>query len=83
MVCISGPRRGRYLTVAMFRGRISTKEVDEPMLNVKFENNSYFVEWILKNIKSAACDIPPKGLKMAVKFIDNSTAVQEMFKRNV
>merc|ERR1712006_17277 len=33
------------------------------------------------NIKSAVCDIPPKGLKMAVTFLGNSTAVQEMFKR--
>jgi len=27
------------------------------------------------------CDIPPKGLKMAVAFAGNSTAIQEMFKR--
>ena len=73
---------GRYLTAAaMFRGRMSTKEVDEQMLNVKSKNNSYFVEWIPNNIKSAVCDIPPKGLKMAVTFIGNSTAIQEMFKR--
>ena len=51
------------------------------MLNVKAKNNSYFVEWIPNNIKSAVCDIPPKGLKMSVTFIGNSTAIQEMFKR--
>ena len=74
MMCASDPRHGRYLTAAaMFRGRMSTKEVDEQMLN--------FVEWIPNNIKSAVCDIPPKGLKMAVTFIGNSTAIQEMFKR--
>merc|ERR1711898_8245 len=27
------------------------------------------------------CDIPPKGLKMAVCFVGNTTAIQEMFKR--
>ncbi len=27
-------------------GRMSLKEVDEQMLNVKLKNNSYFVEWI-------------------------------------
>ena len=81
-MCASDPRHGRYLTAAaMFRGRMSTKEVDEQMLNVKSKNNSYFVEWIPNNIKSAVCDIPPKGLKMAVTFIGNSTAIQEMFKR--
>ena len=45
------------------------------------KNSSYFVEWIPNNIKSAVCDIPPKGLKMAVAFLGNSTAIQEMFKR--
>ncbi|CAJ1370119.1 unnamed protein product [Effrenium voratum] len=41
----------------------------------------YFVEWIPNNIKASVCDIPPKGLKMAVSFAGNSTAIQEMFKR--
>merc|ERR1712032_496531 len=82
MMCASDPRHGRYLTAAaVFRGRMSTKEVDEQMLNVQNKNSSYFVEWIPNNIKSAVCDIPPKGLKMAVAFLGNSTAIQEMFKR--
>merc|ERR1719474_2431744 len=34
-----------------------------------------------KNMKASVCDIPPKGLKMAVAFAGNSTAIQEMFKR--
>ena len=45
------------------------------------KNSSYFVEWIPNNIKCSICDIPPKGLKMAVAFAGNSTAIQEMFKR--
>merc|ERR1712146_508102 len=60
---------------------MSTKEVDEQMLNVVNKNSSYFVEWIPNNVKASACDIPPKGLKMAATFIGNSTAVQEMWKR--
>merc|ERR1712167_129618 len=82
MMCAADPRHGRYLTAAcMFRGRMSSKEVDEQMLNVQNKNSSYFVEWIPNNIKSSVCDIPPKGLKMAVGFLGNSTAIQEMFKR--
>merc|ERR1711906_108279 len=82
MMAAADPRHGRYLTAcAMFRGRMSTKEVDEQMLNVQNKNSSYFVEWIPNNIKSSVCDIPPKGLKMAVGFLGNSTAIQEMFKR--
>eukprot|EP00434_Breviolum_minutum_P039595 symbB.v1.2.035164.t1/scaffold4676.1/size42122/3 len=82
MMCAADPRHGRYLTAAaLFRGRMSTKEVDEQILNVQNKNSSYFVEWIPNNIKASVCDIPPKGLKMAVAFAGNSTAIQEMFKR--
>jgi len=82
MMCAADPRHGRYLTAsALFRGRMSTKEVDEQMLNVQNKNSSYFVEWIPNNVKSSVCDIPPRGLKMAATFIGNSTAIQEMFKR--
>merc|ERR1712205_115618 len=34
-----------------------------------------------KNMKCGVCDIPPKGLKMAVCFVGNTTAIQEMFRR--
>merc|ERR1740138_1412618 len=67
MMAAADPRHGRYLTAAaLFRGRMSTKEVDEQMLNVQNKNSSYFVEWIPNNLKCAICDIPPKGLKMSV-----------------
>ncbi|KAH7851104.1 hypothetical protein Vadar_007358 [Vaccinium darrowii] len=59
---------------------MSTKEVDEQMLNVQNKNPSYFVEWIPNNVKSTVCDIPPVGLKMASTFIGNSTSIQEMFR---
>jgi tubulin beta len=76
------PRHGRYLTVAaIFRGRLSMKEIDQQMLNVQSKNSSYFVEWIPSNVKVAVCDIPPKGLKMSATFIGNSTAIQELFRR--
>ncbi|XP_022912674.1 tubulin beta-1 chain-like [Onthophagus taurus] len=82
IMCACDPRRGRYLTVAcVFRGRMSTKEVDEQMMNIQDKNSTYFVEWIPNNIKSAICDIPPRGLKLCGTFIGNTTAVQELFKR--
>ncbi|XP_009883551.1 PREDICTED: LOW QUALITY PROTEIN: tubulin beta-2 chain-like [Charadrius vociferus] len=73
----------RKLAVNMVpsRGRMSMKEVDEQMLNVQNKNSSYFVEWIPNNVKTAVCDIPPRGLKMSATFIGNSTAIQELFKR--
>jgi hypothetical protein len=76
------PRHGRYLTVAaIFRGRMSMREVDDQMMSVQNKNSSYFVEWIPNNVKTAVCDIPPRGLKMSATFIGNSTAIQELFKR--
>nr|XP_036278408.1 tubulin beta-3 chain [Pipistrellus kuhlii] len=82
MMAACDPRHGRYLTVAaIFRGRMSMKEVDEQMLAIQSKNSSYFVEWIPNNVKVAVCDIPPRGLKMSSTFIGNSTAIQELFKR--
>uniref|UniRef100_A0A915A9L1 Tubulin beta chain n=1 Tax=Parascaris univalens TaxID=6257 RepID=A0A915A9L1_PARUN len=82
MMAACDPRHGRYLTVAvMFRGRMSMREVDNQMLNVQNKNSSYFVEWIPNNVKTAVCDIPPRGLKMSATFMGNTTAIQELFRR--
>jgi len=82
MMAACDPRHGRYLTVAaMFRGQMSMKEVDEQMLQIQNKNAPYFVEWIPHNVKTAVCDIPPRGMKMAATFVGNSTAIQGIFKR--
>jgi len=82
MMAACDPRHGRYLTAAAnFRGKISTKEVEDQMMSVKNKNSSYFVEWIPNNIKSSVCDIPPKNLKMSATFLGNSTSIQELFRR--
>ena len=82
MMTACDPRHGRYLTAAaIFRGRVSMNEVDTQMTQIQNKNSSNFVEWIPNNIKTAVCDIPPKGLKMSATFIGNNTAVQELFKR--
>lgn len=81
MMAACDPQRGRYLTVAVvFRGRMSMKDVDEQIFKVQSKNSSYFVEWIPSNVKTAVCDISPRGMKMAATFIGNSTAIQELFK---
>jgi len=82
MMCACDPRHGRYLTCAMmFRGAMSSKEVDDQMLQMVNKNSSYFVEWIPNNLKASICDVPPKGLDMSAVFIGNSTAIQEAWKR--
>lgn len=66
---------------AVFRGKVSMKDVEEQMQNVQNKNSAYFVEWIPNNVLTAQCDIAPQGLKMAVTFLGNSTAIQELFRR--
>jgi len=82
MMAASDPRKGRYLTAAaMFRGKVSMKDVDDQMQAVQTKNSNYFVEWIPHNMKSSVCDVPPKGMQMSATFIGNSTCIQELFKR--
>ncbi|KAF2359791.1 Tubulin/FtsZ GTPase domain [Trinorchestia longiramus] len=82
MMAACDPQKGRYLTAAVvFRGRMSMKEVDEQLLKVQNKNSAYFVEWIPNNVKTAVCDISPRGMKKAATFIGNSTAIQELFNR--
>ncbi|KAG8533321.1 uncharacterized protein KY384_002104 [Bacidia gigantensis] len=82
MMAASDFRNGRYLTcAAIFRGKVSMKEVEDQMRNVQNKNTSYFVEWIPNNVQTALCSIPPRGLKMSSTFIGNSTSIQELFKR--
>lgn len=76
------PRHGKYLTAAaILRGRMSTKEVEDQAALIQNKNSANFVEWIPNNIKTAICDIAPKGLKIAGTLIGNNTAMQEIFKR--
>ena len=76
------PRQGRYLTAAaMFRGQLAMREVEETISEMQNAHSSSFVEWIPNNMKTAVCDVPPKGQKTSATFLYNSTAIQEAFKR--
>lgn len=82
MMADCDPRNGRYLTAAAyFRGKVSTKEVEDEMRKIQDKNSSQFVEWIPNNAKTSVCDVPPPGQKVAATFIGNSTTIQDLFKR--
>lgn len=51
------------------------------MLLIQNKNSPYFVEWIPNNIKTAICDIAPRGLNMCATSLSNTTAIQEPFKK--
>jgi len=76
------PKNGRFLTAsAMFRGKVTSKEVDDQMSKIQNKNSDNFVEWIPNNIKSSICDVASVGEEMSATFIGNSTAIQDVFKR--
>ncbi|XP_033069166.1 tubulin beta-8 chain-like [Trachypithecus francoisi] len=82
MMATCDPRHGCYLTAtAIFRGHMPMREVDEQMFNIQNKNSSYAGVVLPHNVKTAVCDIPPRGLKMSATFIGNNTAIQELFKR--
>ena len=45
------------------------REIDEQMLRIQNRNSQYFIEWIPNNVKTAVCDIPPKGCRMSCTFL--------------
>jgi tubulin beta len=54
MMTACDPYHGRYLTVAaIFRGKLSTKEIEQCLLSYQLRNSSSFVEWIPNNAKTA------------------------------
>lgn len=82
MMAACDPRQGRYLTAAAyFRGKVSTKEVEDQMHSMQTKNSPYFVDWIPNNIKTSVCDIPQLDAGTSSTFIGNTTAIQDLFKR--
>lgn len=82
MMAVCNPCHGHYLTAAaIFKGPMPMREVDEQMFHLKNKNSRDFVDWLADNVKTAVCDVPPRGLDMSATFIGNNTAVQELFKR--
>ena len=66
MMAACDPRHGHSFTAATkYLGRMPMEEVEEPMLNFQNMNSSHFVEWIPSTVKTAVCDNPSRGLKVA------------------
>ncbi|KAI1174503.1 beta tubulin [Nemania sp. FL0916] len=85
MMAAADFRNGRFLTCsAMFRGRVSMKEVEDQIATLQSRNASYFVDWIPNNIQTAMCSEPPApalGHEISGTFVGNSTALQEILRR--
>ncbi|KAJ1991547.1 Tubulin beta chain (Beta tubulin) [Dimargaris cristalligena] len=82
MMAAADPSTGRYLTVAcLFRGKVSMRDVEQQLHNIRDRSSSQFVEWIPNNMQTVYCNIPPAGMELASTFIGNNTAIQSLFRR--
>ena len=82
MMVACDPRKGKYLTAScIFRGPVTSNDIDQQMLQMQTKDSDYFVPWIPNNIKSSICNVSAKGETISGTFIANSTAIQDVFKR--
>jgi len=76
------PDDGKYLASSfMFRGPISSQEIETSMQELNQKNGDHFVEWIPNNIKSSIITISPKTSKVSCTFVANTTALKGIFQR--
>ncbi|KIM29971.1 hypothetical protein M408DRAFT_15648 [Serendipita vermifera MAFF 305830] len=76
------PRMGRYLTAAtIFRGKLSSQEIEIAVQQLQNKNSNAFVDWIPDNVSITLCAVPPVGQTQAGICLSNTTAIQEVFKR--
>merc|ERR1712167_267073 len=74
MMCASDPRHGRYLTAsAMFRGRMSTKEVDEQIPN-NIKSSSAISHQRVSRWPSPSSETPPPSRRCSSVSVSNSPA---------
>jgi len=76
------PDDGKYMTASLiFRGEMSTKEVDENIEKRQSANSNDFVEWTPNNIKTSVVKVPTKDATMSCTFVANTTALKGIFQR--
>jgi len=87
------PDDGKYMTAALvYRGKMSTQEVDEVVDKRQKDNGDDFVEWIPNNMKSSVVEVaakirdekssePAKDGGNSCTFVSNTTALKGIFQR--
>merc|ERR1739848_873226 len=73
---------GKYLALSLvYRGGMTTQEVDKEVEALQSKNADDFVEWIPNNIKSGIVEVAPKTSEASATFIANTTALKGIFQR--
>merc|ERR1739848_563257 len=76
------PDDGKYLALSLvYRGGMTTQEVDKEVEALQSKNADDFVEWIPNNIKSGIVEVAPKTSEASATFIANTTALKGIFQR--
>jgi len=76
------PEDGKYMTASLlFRGDMSTQEVDENIEKRQSANADDFVEWIPNNMKTSVVKVPPKDCDQSCTFVANTTGLKGIFQR--
>lgn len=71
---------GQMLTAScLYRGDISSLEVDKSIAALKNKNSRSFVEWIPDNTMSSVCKVPTVNNPISGTFLTNSTAIAGSF----
>jgi len=76
------PDDGKYLASSfVFRGAMTTQEVDQNIEKLQTQQGDDFVEWIPNNVKTSVVVTPPRDTKMSATFVANTTALKGIFQR--
>merc|ERR1712173_156764 len=71
------PDDGKYMTASLiYRGKMSTQEVDDIIQKRQKDNSDDFVEWIPNNMKTSIVTVPPSDFESACTFVANTTALK-------
>jgi len=76
------PDDGKYLASSfVYRGPMTTQEVDENIEKLQNKSTDDFVEWIPNNVKTSIVVTPPKSSSMSATYVANTTALKGIFQR--
>jgi len=73
---------GKSIACTMiFRGELSSSEIDTAVAELQVKHDSQFVEWIPNNVKTSVVDIGPTTSAVSATFVCNSTSLKGIFQR--
>jgi len=76
------PDDGKYMTASLiFRGPMTTQEVDDICEKRNTNNSDDFVEWIPNNQKTSIVERAPTDYESSCTFVANTTALKGIFQR--